>query len=333
MNYVKQILLCGLVVAALSGCVNVNIPLGGSAELQEVLLEDSEGWFHHDKILVVDVGGVISEEIGGGLLGGELTCTPAYIKAVLRKAAQDDKVKAVVLRVDSPGGTVSASELIAREIVKFREDTGVPVIAQITGMGCSGAYYLAAGCDAINIQPSGITGSIGVIGIFPKYRKLADKVGFEEVVFKSGAMKDIGSGMRDMTDEERQVMQGTIDADYENFLAWISTNRPQTGTHAALKKLADGRIYTAQQALDHKLVDDVCFLDDSIYGAMSAVGLVGKDGEPHAKVITYSYNDTADANIYSPAMRGTPLRLTSGSLPGPLGARSPGFYFLWKPGE
>lgn len=311
----------------LSGCVNVNLPLGAPQELQEVILEDSEGFFANDKVLVVDVGGVISEEIGSGLFGSELTCSPAYMKAVLRKARQDAHVKAVVLRVDSPGGTVSASETIAREIAIFREDTGVPVIAQITGMGCSGAYYLSASCDAINIQPSGITGSIGVIGVFPKYRKLADKVGYDEIVFKSGAMKDIGSGMREMTDDERAVMQGTINADYENFLAWVSTNRPEIGDLATLKKIADGRIYTAEQALDKKLVDNVCFLDDSIEFAKEEAKL--KD----AKVVTYSYYESADQNIYSPSSRANPLRLGASVLPGPLNARSPGFYFMWKPGE
>ncbi len=323
----KRVFLSSVFVVALSGCVNVNLPLGGPQELQEVTVEDSEGLFARNKILLVDVGGVISEDIGGGLLGGELTCSPAYMKAVLRKAAGDKHVKAVVLRVDSPGGTVSASETIAREIAQFREDTGIPVIAQITGMGCSGAYYLSASCDAINIQPSGITGSIGVIGEFPKYRKLADKVGYEEVVFKSGAMKDIGSGMRDMTEEERSVMQSTIDADYENFLAWVSTNRPEIGDRATLKKIADGRIYTAEQALDKKLVDEVCFLDDTIAEAMDVAKL--KD----AKIVTYSYYESADQNIYSPSSRANPLRLMSGSLPGPLNARSPGFYFMWKPGE
>ena len=326
MNFGK-FLIVSAASAALAGCVNVNIPLPGPSELQEVTLEDSGSWLHRDKILLVDVGGVISDEIGGGLLGGELTCSPAYMKTVLKKAAGDKNVKAVVLRVDSPGGTVTASETIAREIEQFREDTGVPVIAQITGLGCSGAYYLSASCDAINIQPSGITGSIGVIAEFPKYRKLADKVGYEEVVFKSAAMKDIGSGMRDMTDEEKAVMQATIDSDYNGFLDWVSTNRPQIGDRATLKKIADGRIYTAEQARDNKLVDDVCFLDDTIGEAMEAAKL--KD----AKLVTYSYYSSGDQNIYSPAARANPLRLTSGALPGPLNARAPGFYFMWKPGE
>ena len=120
-----------------------------------------EGFFAGDKVLVLDVGGVIADDVGGGLFGRDMACTPSYIRAALRKARQDPRVKAVVLRVDSPGGTVGASEIVAREIVQFRKATGIRVIAQIGSLGCSGAYYLAAGCDAIHIQPSGITGSIG----------------------------------------------------------------------------------------------------------------------------------------------------------------------------
>lgn len=316
----------GGIVFALAGCVNVNIPLGGSAELQEVVVEDSEGWFVGSKVLLVDVSGVISEEIGGGFLGGDLTCTPAYMKAVLKKAENDPMVKAVVLRIDSPGGTVSASETIAREIAKFRDLTGVPVIAQITGLGCSGAYYLAAGCDAINAQPSSIVGSIGVIAIFPKYRKLADKIGYDQVVVKSGAMKDIGSGMRDMTAEEFAVLQGMIDSNYDDFLDWVSTNRAAIGPHETLRKLADGRIYTAYQAKENRLIDNVCHLDDSLALAKTAAGL--KD----AKIVTYGYSDAGDINIYTPAARASSPGLGV-KLPPALENRRPGFYFLWMPGE
>lgn len=323
---IRPFVLALAAAVSLAGCVNVDIPLGGGTELQEILLEDSEGWFVHHKVLLVDVSGVISEEMGGGFFSSELTCSPAYIKAVLNKATEDESVKAVVLRVDSPGGTVSASETIAREIALFRETTGIPVIAQVTGLGCSGAYYLSAGCDAINAQPSSIIGSIGVIAIFPKYRKLADKVGFDEVVVKSGAMKDIGSGMRDMTEEERAVMQGLIDSNYNDFLDWIETNRPEIGPRSALKKLADGRIYTSAQALESRLVDNICFLDESLALVKEAAGL--KD----AKLVTYGYTESADYNLYTPATRANPMKLDV-KLPPALQARRPGFYFLWMPGE
>ena len=320
-----QAFLAILAAFTLSGCVMVDLSKLGGGELTEVTVEKADRWLTTDKVLLVDVSGVIADT-DGGLFGG-LTCSPSYLRAVLRNAADDDLVKAVVLRIDSPGGTVSASEIVAREVAAFRKKTGKPVYAQITGLGCSGAYYLAAPCTAINIQPSGIAGSIGVIAVFPKYRKLADKVGVEEVVMKSGALKDIGSGMRDMTDEERAVLQGLIDADYGAFLDWVIANRPQVGPRDAFRKIADGRIYTSALAAQHKLVDRICFLDETIAEAKQAAGL------SDAAVVTYGYRDSADANIYSPAARAPRLSLNV-NLPVPgVSARAPGFYYLWTPGE
>jgi len=317
-------LLFCLASLSMAGCIAMDVSsLLGMNKLEEVTVQKAKGWMTFSKVLIVDVSGMIIEE-AGGLFGG-VTCTPMFMKAVLNKAEEDSSIKAVILRIDSPGGTVGASELIAREVAQFRKRTGVPVHAQINGLGCSGAYYIAAACDKINIQPSAISGSIGVIAMFPKYRCLADKIGFEQVVIKSGKLKDIGSGMRDMTDEERSVLQGMIDEDYQGFLSWIMQHRPQVGDREALTKIADGRIYTAKQAVEQKLGDRVCFLDETIDGAIAAAGL------SDAEVVTYSYSESEDANIYSPSARAASFRLNM-NLPQPLNARN-GFFYLWMPGE
>ena len=314
-------MMAGLMLAG--GCVSVDLAKLMSKDLQEIVVEEGEGWGGRDKVLLVDVSGIIME--GGGGLFADATCSPEYIKAVLRRAEADGRVKAVVLRIDSPGGTVGASELIAREVARFRERTGLPVYAQINGLGCSGGYYVAAACEKIHIQPSAITGSIGVIAIFPKYKKLADKVGFEEEVIKSGALKDIGNGMREMTGEERAVLQGLIDGNYDGFLAWILRSRPQVGDRETLKKAADGRIYTAAQALELKLVDRICFLDETLLAARTAAQA------EDAKVVTYGYAQSPDANIYSSAAVESPVKLGV-QLPGLSGPHS-GFYYLWMPGH
>lgn len=314
-------MLAGLMLAG--GCVSVDLDRLMSKDLKEVVVEEGKGWGGRDKVLLVDVSGIIME--GGGGLFADAACSPAYMKAVLGRAEADDRVKAVVLRIDSPGGTVGASELIAREVAQFRKRTGLPVYAQINGIGCSGGYYIAAACERIHIQPSAITGSIGVIAIFPKYKKLADKVGFEEVVIKSGALKDMGSGMREMSDEERAVLQGLIDSSYDGFLSWILQNRPVVGDRETLKKAADGRIYTAGQALELKLVDQACFLDETLLAAKAAAKAEGAD------VVTYAYAESPDANIYSSAASEPPVRLGV-NLPGLSGPHS-GFYYLWMPGR
>jgi len=318
-------LLIPALALVLSGCVMLDLnSLLKTKKLEAITIQKAEHWLTSDKILLVEVSGMICEESGNGLFSS-MTCSPMYMKAILNKAEDNSAIKAVILRIDSPGGTVSASEIIAREIAQFRKRTGMPVYAQINGLGCSGAYYIAAACDKINIQPSAMSGSIGVIAIFPKYRRLADKVGYDQVVIKSGALKDIGSGMRDMTDEERNVLQSLIDSDYKGFLTWVLQHRPAIGDRETLMKIADGRIYTAQQAVEKKLADKVCFLDETITEAMSSVKV------SDAEVIAYSYSDSDDANIYSSSARTTPLKLNM-NLPPPLNARS-GFYYLWMPGE
>lgn len=315
-----------LVSLAAAGCLMIDPRALLAPPLTEVVVEDDPGWFISDKVLLVDVSGVISEEIGGGLFGGGLACSPAYLKTVLRRAEEDPAIRAVVLRIDSPGGTVSASEQMAREIRSFRDRAGVPVYAHIQGLGCSGAYYLAAACDEIRIQPAGITGSIGVIAILPRYRKLAEKIGYEEQVFKSGALKDLGSGMREMTDEEKAVFQGVIDESYDSFLEWILAHRTKPADRDALKKLADGRIYTARQAKDSGLVDGVNHLDETIASAKLAADVTRAD------IVTYSYSADPEANIYSPAGSARGPRLLDAELPGPLRPHRAGLYYLWQPG-
>ena len=302
----------------------VNLASLGRRELQEVRVEKAKGFFTSSKVLLVDVSGVIAE--GGGGLFSDATCSPEYMKAVLRKATDDASVKALVLRINSPGGTVTASEQIAREIRAFRKATGRPVIAQINGLGCSGAYYLAAACDRIDAQPSAIVGSIGVIAVLPKYRKLADKIGIDEVVIKSGALKDMGSGMRDMTDEERGVLQSLIDSDYAQFLDWVLACRPALGDRDALRKLADGRVYTSSQALEHKLIDRICHLDEAIDQAREAAHLTD------SSVVSYGYSDSPDANIYSSAGDVSPLRMNLSLPPVLKSQQAGGFFYLWSPG-
>jgi protease-4 len=323
MYKISRLFALAIVAMLMSGCAFVNLgSLMSKPELSESTVEKDAHWFVVDKILLVDISGVIADGPGGGLLNlGGTVCSPDYVRAVLLKARKDSLIRAVVLRIDSPGGTVTASELIAREVKRYREETGIPVYAQITGLGCSGGYYVAAATDRIHIQKSGITGSIGVIASFPNYRKLADKVGYEQTVVKSGALKDIGSPMHAMSDEEKAVFQTMIDESYAQFLAWIVSNRPQVGTIETLKPIADGRIYTAEQALKNHLVDRIAFLDETLEAVKQAAKIKAAD------VVTYGYNLGEDANMYTPSATAKGLRLMDVELPLP--QRRAGMYYLW----
>ncbi len=322
-----HILAAGMIACFASSCMMVNLKsLTTKPELVETVVEKDPHWLTDGKVLLVDIGGLITEERGGGLFSlSGVCCTPDYVKSVLNRARQDSRIRAVILRIDSPGGTVGASELIAREVRLFRTETNIPVYAQITGLGCSGGYYVAAAADRIHIQKSSITGSIGVIASLPNFRKLADKIGYEQTVVKSGVMKDIGSALRAMTPEEGAVFQALIDSSYHQFLMWIVENRPQLESIEHLKPIADGRIYTADQALAHRLVDRVAFLDETISAVKQAAHLTRAD------VIVYGYDEPGDPNIYTRASAAASgLRLFNAELPLP--AARPGLYYLWSAG-
>ena len=311
-----------------AGCISVDLESLLRHELREVTLTKAAGWDANQKVLVFDLSGVIMNRGAGGGWGDSAMCSPDYVKAVLNKARADENVKAVVLRINSPGGEVTASDIIGREIKQFAAQTGRPVYAMILGTGCSGAYYAACGADRIYAHPSSIIGSIGVIASFPQIVKLADKVGVEQVVIKSGALKDMGSMLRPMSDEERGVMQGLVDDFYNQFLDWVAAARPALKSRETLKPLADGRVYTASQSLKNGLVDRLATLDEVVADARKAAGL--KD----ASVVVYSYAESADANLYSPVSQASLPRLSvvdlGASLPVPL--RQSGFFYLWQPG-
>ncbi len=321
---IKNLIVLVLSVPLLTGCAFINLSNLASSSIEETIVEESAGYFVADKVLLIDVSGEISDYGDSSLFGSSAACTPYYIKSILNKAEKDSFIKAVILRIDSPGGSVTASSTIAREIKRFKQKTGLPVYAYINGLGCSGAYYISAPCDKIYIQPDGLTGSIGVIMMLPKFMKLAEKVGYEMVVIKSAAMKDIGNSFRDMTEEEKQVFQSIIDSSYGNFLSWIMECRPKATDMASLKTVADGRIYDAKQALDRKIVDKICFLEDAIADVKQAARM------SDANVVTYGYIESDDANIYSPAGASQKIKLMNVNIPG---NRRAGFYYMWMPGE
>jgi len=315
-----------LLVAALSaGCVSLDVADLLSPALEEVVVQKPSRRTSN-RILVVDISGVISSG-GVGLLGEGEGCSPESVKAVLNRAEEDGRVKGVILRIDSPGGAVAESDTIHHEIDSLRKRTGLPVVSAITGLGCSGAYYVASATERIYAHPSALTGSIGVIGYFHRLRGLADKVGYDQVVIKSGDMKDLGNPLRDMLGEERDVLEGVIEGYYDRFLKVVVDGRPGFETAEELRPVADGRVYTASQALDLKLVDQVAYLDTVVDDVRRMAGV------KHAKVVTYTESRSDEANIYTP--QSGPKVKPSGidlNVPGLVGGMRAGFYYLWSPG-
>ena len=322
-----RLLAAACLAAVLCGCASVDVLSMLRPNLREVTLQrPTRGRFTTNRILLLDVGGIISSR-PPGVFSLINRCDPDTVKAVLTKAERDPRVRAVVVRIDTPGGGVSPTDTIYHELQEFRRRTGRPVLAAIMGIGCSGGYYIAAAADRIYATPSAVTGSIGVIATFPRVQGLADKVGFEQTVIKSGKMKDLGNPLRDMPDEERVVLQEMIDHFFGRFQDVVVAGRDAFSSPSDLGEAADGRILTAQQALNLKLVDRIAYIGTVIEDAKRDAGI--RD----ARVVTYCYADNPDATIYTKGAAQLPkLNLLNLDLTSILGQGKPGFHYLWLPG-
>ena len=301
-----------------SGCAFVNLPLTGYVEPLEEKTLTGTG---KNKILLIDVSGVITEENKKSLSGFSTEINPvARIKEELEKASQDKRIKALLLRIDSPGGTVTACDIIHQEIMRFKKKNNIYVAASFVNIAASGGYYIATAADSITAHPTTITGSIGVIVTKFNIKGLMDKVGVQEESIKSGDKKDILSPFRGSTPEERKIVQDIIDSLYQKFLAVIEEGRKDISKDK-LKRLADGRVFTARQALDARLIDGIGYLDDTIDMVKKQTGL------EEARVITY-YRPTAyKNNIYSQANIQL-FNIGGGEFTGYLPVR---FMYLWNP--
>jgi len=183
-------------------------------------------------------------------------------------------VRAVVLRVNSPGGAVAPSQEIYQEIQKLRHQSKKPVIASLGSVAASGGYYIAAACDRIVANPGSITGSIGVILQIPNLGGLLQKVGIKTTVIKAGENKDLGSVTRDLTEAEIRILQEVMDDVHGQFIDAVASGRRLD--RARVEPLADGRIFSGRQALALGLVDELGDLPDAIERAGAMVGIAGR---------------------------------------------------------
>ena len=219
-----------------------------------------------DKIVVIPLNGLIAfSEVGP--TGNSMV---EEIKMALEQAAEDTDVAAVVLSVDSPGGEITASDVLYKAIDTFSEEK--PVIVFMNSVGASGAYYAACGAGWIMCNPTTFTGSIGVIISTLNYEDLFGKVGLESVVFKSGKFKDMLSGSRPISEEEAAYVQSLVMQSYERFLGIVAESR---GKSAEMLRQgpADGRILSGVDALDAGLVDQVGYIEDAYAKAMELAGV------------------------------------------------------------
>ena len=261
-----------LLLAVLSFVISL---LGGKNNSAVKKAEDTA--IKGDKIAVIDITGTMLSG-GSGVPQLFSESTGAYSNTImkqLRRAAKDKSVKAVLLNINSPGGSVTSAEEITEEIQKFKKDSKKPIVATMGNAGASAAYYVAANCDKIYANPSTLTGSIGVYIGSKNLEELYKKIGITDVMIKSGVHKDILSGARPMTGEERAILQSMVDEMFENFLQTVSAGRKLPLEQ--VRVLADGRVYTGRQAKNLKLVDEL----GNYYDALAGTAEMAKiEGEP-----------------------------------------------------
>lgn len=293
--------------------------------LSETQIQKAPGWFVSDKIAVIDMDGLMINGRKGRFMRTGDNPVSLFLEK-LDKAAADPGVKAVVLRLNSPGGTVTASDIMHHRLLEFKRKTGKPVVACVVGLGCSGAYYLACGSDGIMTQPSAVTGNIGTIFQTFSVAGTMRMLGIKTVAIKSGELKDMASPLHDLSEAEREVLEGVIQELYEQFLAVVDQGRPGLSAQK-IRELADGRVYTAKQALANGLVDKIGYLNDAIEWAKEMASV------ERAKVVIYHRPSSYKPNAYGSAttsMEG-PGSLINIDLPAWMASGESQFLYLWQP--
>jgi protease-4 len=256
-----------------------------------------------DRIGVVDLDGVI--------------LSPQPVVGELKKFADDSSIKAIILHVNSPGGGVAASEEIYREVKRIREEKKKRVVVSIETVGASGAYYIASPSDKIYADNGSIVGSIGVIAQWVNYGELLKWAKLKDIVLKTGEFKDTGNPARDLTPAEQAYMQSLIDNMFGQFVHAVADGRGMK--FEDVKAIANGKVWTGEQALSMKLIDNVGDFEAAVKDTAKSVGISGEPALVHPEKDRKTLLDLmlGDISKYLP----TTEKLMEQEV---------GFYYLWK---
>jgi len=264
------IILCGFLLLIVFGMViskSAGMALGGdlSGKLSEKVIVAGEG-DQIGKIAIISVSGPIGGY--GSHVSGDGTV--AKVARQLRQASKDNKVKAILLQMDSPGGGLTASDILRKEVMLLQQ-AGKKVVVCIGNLAASGGLYIAAPADYIIANPTSLVGSIGVIMTRFQMKEMLRKLGIKYDPIKSTDMKDIGSQFRDLTPHERKYFEDLIKTFNDRFISIVAEGRNLEVD--AVRKLANGKIYTADQALEYKLIDQIGYYDDALEKTKELAGL------------------------------------------------------------
>ncbi|MFC1857074.1 signal peptide peptidase SppA [Thermodesulfobacteriota bacterium] len=310
-----------LLLILVSGCVapKINLFPDPADPLKEFTLQGTQ----KGKVLVIPVRGIIADNSKEGVF----RFRPSMVQEVvsqLRLAEGDAEIKAVLLKIDSPGGSTTASDILYHEISNFKERTGVKVVVALMNLATSGGYYISLPADFIMAHPTTITGSIGVIFLRPNVTGLMGKIGVDVEVNKSGENKDMGSPFRQSTQAEKEILENLTAELGKRFLSLVAAHRnPDPST---MKKISSARLYLAGEALQVGLVDNIGYLSDALLQAKKLAGL-----PEDAKVVVYRRTAYPNDNLYNPTNMQNELSVGSLGLPDVQPFLLGGFYYLWLP--
>jgi protease IV len=347
-----RIFAAALLVAVLAACAPVTVSatlFGENARLHGVTVEEDKG--ASGDVVLIDIRGLIADRTPDALLGPKFNSIDE-LAARLKWAAQDPSVRAVILRINSPGGTVTSSDVMFREIRRFRAESGKPVVASLGEVAASGGYYIALAADRIIAEPTSITGSIGVIIPTLNFSEGLARIGIVSRPLVSGANKDMGDPLTPPREQHFVLLQAIVEEFYANFRSTVIDRRgagrapaPGGADHpmpvaraldmSRIDQLTDGRILTGRQACEAGIVDDTGGVREAFEAAKQLAGLKG------ARLVKYYREDSeAPRSAYAPTASapgsagGTEinlLQIRAGAL-SPSGAlESGGAYYLWLP--
>lgn len=309
--------LCSLFLLSACSAPRLNIFDTTPNPLREFTLEGKG----KDKILIIPVSGMISDAPKQGMF----STSPSLVEQVvvqLNKAQNDPSIKAVLLKVNSSGGTITASDLLYHEIQSYKAKTGNKISVIMMDLAASGAYYLSLPADLIMAHPTTLTGSVGVIFMRPKAVGLMSKIGLGVEVNKFGKNKDMGSPFRESNDEEKMLMQKTVDTFGNRFINLVQKHRKLD--EPSLKEVSTARVFIADDALKLKLIDKIGYIRDAVKETKIIAGLADD-----ARVVVYRRNDIPEDNYYrTAAPDAAKVALINIDLPEILKAGA-GFYYLW----
>jgi len=310
-----------IVTVTLTACSAPNINIFG--ETREPLREVTLSGRGDDKVLLISISGTISDVPDKGFM----KTSPSVVDQVvsqMNKAANDKRIKTILFEINSPGGSITASDLLYHEILSFKERTRKKVVVCMLDLAASGAYYISLPADEIIAHPTTLTGSVGVIFLQPKVFGLMDKIGLGVDVKKFGKNKDMGSPFREGTEEEQKLMQKMVNDFGDRFLQLVQKHRKLN--QKSLAEVSTARVFIADEALKLGLIDKVAYLSDAVNEAKIIANI-----PTDAQVVVYrraeypedNYYNTADVTAYR---SGVPL--VNIDFPEILKFKT-GFYYLW----